>query len=167
MASGFNNNSYGNVLTQSASGTGQWIHAGVNHPMFNGDSAAFTISKSRKVAAEDKLEIARDTLVRLSSVRPMHKTHRNKFDKTNTIHIADKSNKIQTAEDDIHINMVEQNFRASLRPLDFMKLKNAENSIDGSGSTAGSPRDSSNKNAFAVPPRFYQEDMDKWMTKKF
>jgi hypothetical protein len=63
--------------------------------------------------------------------------------------------------------MVEQNFRASLRPLDFMKLKNAENSIDGSGSTAGSPRDSSNKNAFAVPPRFYQEDMDKWMTKKF
>ena len=95
MASGFNNNSYGNVLTQSASGTGQWIHAGVNHPMFNGDSAAFTISKSRKVAAEDKLEIARDTLVRLSSVRPMHKTHRNKFDKTNTIHIADKSIKFR------------------------------------------------------------------------
>lgn len=54
-------------------GMGQWIHAGVNHPMFNESAKAFTVDRQNKIQPDDKLEIKRDTIMRLSVDRPMRK----------------------------------------------------------------------------------------------
>ena len=71
--------------------------------MFNESSKAFTVDRQNKINPDDKLQVARDTIVRLSVDRPARRQPRDKFDKTSTIHIAAKNNKTQTAEDNIHL----------------------------------------------------------------
>lgn len=55
-----------------------------------------------------------------------------------------------------------------MRPLDFTKVQAQKDSENNDPDSNGaSPQGNARSNAYGVPPRFADEDMEKWMTKKF
>lgn len=96
--------------------------------------------------------IARKKLSSLCEDRPLHKSIRNKFEATDFQQVKDKNNKKMTFEDNIHQATVESLFKTSLREADEFRR----------GATADRENHS-----MQAPPSFQQDDMDKWMSKKF
>ena len=87
--------------------TGTWVNVSTSLPFFPVETKAFQVGSSKKIDKADKLQITKETLERLAITRPEHKQPRERYDKTNLDHLIHKNNKIQTAEDDIHIELVD------------------------------------------------------------
>ena len=111
--------------------------------------------------------ISFDTMARLM-YKPAHKPIRTKYDSFKQECLNDKRNTTQTAEDEIHRDTV--HWTTSLRPLDptngvsKQSLKSGKKT-NANYATESNDRHTTRPDLLAVPPGFYDEDMQKWDNK--
>lgn len=143
---------------------GTWVNDNLNVPFFTSESTAFTLDMSKKINKEDGLMIARETLRRLTRERPQHKAIRRKFNPLDEDCLKEQNNKKMTFEDNIHQGESETFFQNSLRevPVDLKTLVKATKA-DGQSDS----QKVADISLMVAPPSFYDQDVEKWLTKKF